>query len=921
MPDNDTAPSTQNIGIFTTDSHLAIRSWDDWLARVTGLPAESVYGKLLVELFPDLAQRGLLERFERVLAGGVVEVLAPAFHHYLIPCPPQTPSRHFDTMQQYATIAPLRDEDRIVGVIVTIEDVTPRLERQRELAAQLNSPDEAERLHAAQLLAGQKVAGATQTLAAALGDESWQVRRAAVGGLARHGGAEAAASLLLALRQEHQNLSVLNSALQVLSMINVDVLPPLLEFLQTGDADLRIYAALALGEQGNPQAIPALLNALNDPDLNVRYHAIEALGKLQATEAVDKLVNIARSPEFFLAFPALDALAQIGDPQAAPQVVSLLEDDLLRAPVVNLLGRLGDEAAVPPLVGLLNSGRAPAAVVAQALAGLYYRYQSRYREGGHIADLTRRAINQTGIDHLANALNQSHTTPEDLQHLALVLGWLKSPTAEKALTRLVGNPAVRSEVVTALVRHGRQVTGLLIDQLRTGDPETRQAAVVALGRIGDAQAVPALLDVLANNPDLTLLAAAALAKIGDRRAFDPLLQLIGHPNAAARQSIIAALNSLGHPDMAAAVKTRLSHPNPLVRESAVKIAGYFGYPECLDLVLERCRDGSQAVRLAAIEHLPYFDDERIVPALADALLDGASQIRAAVARALGQLEGKAALPYLLLALKDTDPWVRYFAAASSGKQGFTETVEPLARLAQKDPAMQVRVAAVQALGCIGGARVVAILSPLAKDANPDLARTALEALAAIGHPNALLPLEAALKSSAPARRVEIVHTLARRKDRQTVNILHRLATEDENEPVVQAAINILAQHGTSDAAAALVSLLGNPARREACIAALAQMGQAQIKPVAAALAHHHPDIRIAAVEILARMKHPRASEHLIAALDDEAPPVRLAAVSALVDLGTLQARQKLARLAREDRDPAVCKAARQALNRQTTQEA
>ncbi len=92
---------------------------------------------------PDLERRGLHQRFQRVLSEGVVEVLAPAFHHHLIPCAPRIASRHFTTMQQWVTIAPLREDERIVGTIVTIEDVTARLERERDLAEQLASPDEA----------------------------------------------------------------------------------------------------------------------------------------------------------------------------------------------------------------------------------------------------------------------------------------------------------------------------------------------------------------------------------------------------------------------------------------------------------------------------------------------------------------------------------------------------------------------------------------------------------------------------------------------------------------------------------------------------------------------------------------------------------------------------------------------------------
>ena len=108
--------STQpSIGVFTTDTNLVIQVWDAALARLTGIGEQSAMGQAVTALLPDLEKRGLLNRFHRSLEDGVVEVLAPAFHHYLIPCAPVTPAKHFTNMQQRVTIAPLRDGDSIVS--------------------------------------------------------------------------------------------------------------------------------------------------------------------------------------------------------------------------------------------------------------------------------------------------------------------------------------------------------------------------------------------------------------------------------------------------------------------------------------------------------------------------------------------------------------------------------------------------------------------------------------------------------------------------------------------------------------------------------------------------------------------------------------------------------------------------------------
>ena len=607
--------TTSEVGVFTTDAQLIIQVWDATLARLTGIGEESAVGQALTALLPDLEKRGLLKRFEKSLSEGVVEVLAPAFHHYLISCAPVNASKHFDKMQQHVTIAPLRDDHSIQGLIVTVEDVTERLDRERELATRLAQGDETARLNAAEPLSNDESYDAASLLNA-LSDESWRVRRVAVKGVSQRAAPEAIAALLTSVVENHHNPALLNSALQVLVSSEVDTLSPLIELLKGSNPDLRMQAALALGEQRNARATEALIAALPDVDTNVQYHAIEALGKLKATEAVDALAAIAESRDFFLAFAALDALAKIGDAQVAPRIVPLLEDELLREPAVNLLGQLGDETAVAPLTALLNTPTAPTDAIANALATLRDRYEEQYGEGAYIADLTSREISPTGVQNLLDALD----TPgkEDLRPIALVLGWVKGSSVDRALTRVMGRVDLRNEIIDALVRHGAATVDLLITQLTAEDLEVRRSAVVALGRIGDATATPALINIL-NDDSLVIDAANALGQLGDPRAVDGLLTLIGNDDASVRQAAVSALNSLALTAMSERIIPLLRDPDPNVRESAVKIAGYFGYRDAADALVDLSRDPNERVRCAAIEHLPFIEDERALDVLAQSI--------------------------------------------------------------------------------------------------------------------------------------------------------------------------------------------------------------------------------------------------------------------------------------------------------------
>jgi len=717
------------IGVFTTDTQLVIRVWDATLARLTGISEESASGHALTVVLPDLEERGLLKRFQRSLKEGVVEVLATAFHHYLIPCAPVTPSKRFDKMQQRVTIAPLRDDDAIAGLIVTIEDVTERLERERELSARLSEGDEAARLHAAETLSDD-ASYDTAPLLGALSDESWRVRRAAIKGVSLHGAPEAIASLVSLVVKNHHNPSLLNSALQVLAASEVDTLAPLLELLKDPDPDLRMQAALALGDQRDARAVEGLIESLKDEDTNVRYHAIEALGKLKATEAVDALAETAESRDFFLSFAALESLAVIGDARVAAKMVPLLDNEFLRDPAINLLGQLGDDSAVRPLTALLNTPGVPTTVIADALAAIHDRYNEQYSEGAYIAELASREISPTGVQNLLDAL-ASAPGKGPLRSIALVLGWLKRSGVDRALTRLMGREEVRDDIIEALVRHGSATVELLIEQLKSEDLEVRRSAVVALGRIGDSTATPALVETL-NEESLAIDAANALGRIGDARAVDGLVNLIGNSDASVRQATVSALNSLTLPSMAERIIPLLHDPDPNVRESAVKIAGYFGYREAAGPLLDLSHDSNERVRCAALEHLPFVEDERARDVVLQAMKEETPNVRAAAARALGNMFAPEVVRPLIDGLSDEDVWVRYFSARALGRVRSEDSVEALKRVVEEEKFNHVRIAALDSLGQIGGERIAGIVTGLVHDDDPDVARAAQAALSKIG---------------------------------------------------------------------------------------------------------------------------------------------------------------------------------------------
>lgn len=664
---------TENyIGIFTTDADLVVRVWDAALERMTGILAESVVGKRLVEVIPDLDERSLLSRIERVLTQGTVEVLAPAFHRYLIRCSPQFESRRFPEMRQRVKIAPLAEGQTIRGLIVTIEDVTPRIERELDLADQLRSPDESIRLGAAHVIAtGEEPLSAenSASVIAGLEDSSWRVRRSLVEGMTKRAAPDAIEALLRALREKHLDFGTVNGALQILREHEIDTSGSLIEFLRAEETDLRMHAALALGEHEELSAASALISALDDRDVNVRYHVIEALGKLRANEAVEPLMAIAESRDFFLSFAALDALSEIGDGSVVDRIVPLLGDELLGEAALRTIGRVGGPADIENVVQLLNDDGSAAHAVASAAIEIFSRYCGQGKEAGAIVDTAREAVDAAGLSRLSSALNSAKKN--ELPALIEFSGWFDDPKLREKLVDLLQDSETLERAASALAMQGANSVEVLIEELESDEPEIRRAVAKALGTIGDP------------------------------RAVGPLSVLVEEGTTSDRRAALDALLELGGSDAVRLLKNLLTSEDPQVRESALRGLGRLGGREHADVIANRCKDPDERVRQAALELLPDVLGDAALPEIVEALRTGTPRVRAKAAQSLTRIAGGESVAALREALSDSDPWTRYFAVRGIGVLKDVDSAETLREMAESDPAEQVRVAARETLSELG----------------------------------------------------------------------------------------------------------------------------------------------------------------------------------------------------------------------------
>ncbi|HEY9703715.1 MAG TPA: PAS domain S-box protein, partial [Allocoleopsis sp.] len=125
-----------NQGIFTTDEKLNIYSWNHWLEIHTGKLAQEVIGKNLLDIYPELIERNLQRFYYQALAGQIV-ILSQRFHHYLLPMRVFNNHNENEQMWQTTRIGPLLLQRECIGTLTLIDDVTDRVEKEKQFQKQI----------------------------------------------------------------------------------------------------------------------------------------------------------------------------------------------------------------------------------------------------------------------------------------------------------------------------------------------------------------------------------------------------------------------------------------------------------------------------------------------------------------------------------------------------------------------------------------------------------------------------------------------------------------------------------------------------------------------------------------------------------------------------------------------------------------
>jgi HEAT repeat protein len=449
--------------------------------------------------------------------------------------------------------------------------------------------------------------------------------------------------------------------------------------LKSGTLASRRKTALDLWRDPDPRAMRALSFVVSrDPDIEVRQTAAAALGRLQDPARYEPLIKALLDKEPEVVRAALTGLRRATEEQVIQAVVSLLR----------------------------HSNYAVRLAAAQTIDTL------RWTPG----NTEQRVWFQTAKGWCQRA---AASGPEAIPALQLTLETSPVTAAIKALDglRLIADPKVFT---------------LLRGALHSNEPAISIAAAEALGKTGGTEAVAALIASLAS----------------------------GH--AQVRAASVQALGELRAAEATGMICTMLQDKEWEVRREAAATLGTLKSADAVEPLTKALEDTDADVRETAAMALGKIANRRAIGPLVLALKDEISSVRRMAAAGLSRInpdwaslpETRAAAEKLKEAIKNADPAVKFFVSQllvnlgqlAPGAMGVLKPDEHLASPAGKrkrlatdlfvamleDADRDIRQAAVEALGRLGGDRARQALARTGSDPDGDVAAATQMALQALG---------------------------------------------------------------------------------------------------------------------------------------------------------------------------------------------
>ena len=597
----------------------------------------------------------------------------------------------------------------------------------QDICCALQSADEEIRRSALFSLRNIPCNDAEAILFAAMGDESWRVRKEAVECYVFLNPDLISIERLLNLLCNEDNAGLRNSAAEAVIRLGSASASPLMKMVQDQDADVRKFVIDVMGAIGDPIFVPALLQALDDTEVNVASAAAEQLGALGDTETAESLMNsiLARDEELFR-FSALGALGTLAKPAPVPEaLIKLADQDILRKAVFECLGTISDESSFKLLLnGFSCRQRSSRAAAVKALYKIYGRSSAAAQA------MIREALQLLKNDDVITGLLELYDHRDGTLTEALL--WTSVVTSDTRFIPLLfdaySDERTSTAALSALKSFGREALHEITSRYSALDENGRSGLCVLIAECGYSGFNDIIRGALCDpSAQVRKAAAAAVGKLGLITLIPDLKALIDDSEAHVYAAAAASLQSLAiisRSAILAEVGHFCSSKEAHHRKTAASLLASLGEQDRLLLLI---KDEDPQVRKAAVSAIGANRVETSGSMLVLALTDEDPDVRIAVSETLGFLQDKTTLDALEHALNDQDAWVQSAALKAIAR------IEPdKARSIIKDIHSRTEgllmITSLKILEEIGGAEAEEIIRNAVYSGDPDIARQAAKSL-------------------------------------------------------------------------------------------------------------------------------------------------------------------------------------------------
>lgn len=460
----------------------------------------------------------------------------------------------------------------------------------------------------------------------------------------------------------------------------------------------RERAVHALVRTSDIRAIPALQRvATSDESVRIRYHAKKALFVLKqrfakelpddGTEGVapaapvdlERVRTILAGDDASRKLALLRILARLDMAAAKPVLVAAgrtESDGIVRSNILIVLGMLGDDGDIKDVASFLHDE------------------DPRVR---------------------ANAIE--------------ALEYIGHPNAYPIIVNALADPdnRIRANAIKALRNYGKvNVVNLLRKMLHSSQEWMRDSAAYALSMVAKEDALPLLVETLQDSHDTVRRRAAEglrnLARRGNATAVTLVAELDRRPAAdgvPAPCDLRALLDSHSAPR-----DNRLASPDPQIRMQELRIIVDERDTSRLFDVVELAQTEQDAfIRANAVIALGRLGDESLVDTVAGFLSSPVDRVRANAVEALSILGGERVPSLLIPFLDDANNRCKANAIIALKDHPYVNILKPLQQMVTSDELL-MRKSAFYAVTDIATDEVIALLEPLANDADEDVRRNA-----------------------------------------------------------------------------------------------------------------------------------------------------------------------------------------------------